>query len=290
MIASLFLASFPALIFLSSQISNDGLFTLFGFLWYGSLLVALEKQSRASTIMVGLLCGLGLLTKTNAVAWLIISVVLLYMSTFPLAQRLRSIGVVTIVSALTGGWWYVLRVFSTTSFSPVANAFDQASTVLLSPSLREIFTFNPLAMILHPAPSAMESATRSANFLETLFRTSQVGSLFFSPDVAILLVVALMLLIVILLGVLHECRRGAPIHSLAVLLFILSVLFFRLQYPFSTSQHFRYITPVVIPLTFLLVHGITSIRTRFAKILAEAVLGVYALLVTMIVMSVVYFS
>jgi 4-amino-4-deoxy-L-arabinose transferase-like glycosyltransferase len=288
-IGTLVIAVFPALVYQSAQISNDVLLTLFGFLWYGSVLRALTKNSALSWIAVGLLCGLGLLTKANSASWMIISIVLIALSAVPVRRRAEFMLMMIASTFATGGWWYVWGFFSTQHYSLVANAFQQISTVLLTPTVREIFTFNPIAILLHPSASASDPLTRSAFFLETLFRTSQVGSLHFS-NTEMMLSLALILLLPMLYGAVRECKDRLCTHTITIILFVLSILLFRLQYPFSVSQHFRYITPMVLPIVCLLLRGIAEMRPLFLRILAEATVGVYALMVMILMLSVAYFA
>lgn len=288
-LGTLCIASFPALIYLSSQVSNDALIALLGFFWFGALLRAISLHHLRPWFLVGIVCGLGLLTKANALPWVIISAILMVCSTRSWSHRLQKVSIMGASAFIVGGWWYVYRFLSGGSISLVANAFQQVSTVILTPTIRKIFTFNPVAILLHPSPSASDPLTRSAYFLETLFRSSQVGSLHFS-NTAILLVFAMILLVIALYGSYRDVRENRFTYSLMILLFIASVLLFRLQYPFAVSQHFRYIVPAVLPFTFLLLHGIRVIRPRFLRIIAEATVGVYVLMVTVIVLSVAYYA
>lgn len=283
------IAVFPALIFLSSQISNDALLTFFGFLWYGCLLSALHDKRLRSWFLVGACVGLGVLTKANALPWLFISFVFIVLYRSSALQCVRSFVALLIASFSCGGWWYVLRILSRPHFSLAENAFQQVSTVILTPSLHDILAFNPIAILLHPSANSFDALSRSQNFLETLFRTSQVGSLHFA-DTGMLLLVAMALCLLILWGVRRECRIRHCVHSMTAFLFVLSILLFRLRYPFATAQHFRYITPVIVPLTLLLVSGVSALTPRFLRILAEATIGVYALLVTILVLSVALYA
>jgi hypothetical protein len=101
---------------------------------------------------------------------------------------------------------------------------------------------------------------------------------------------ALLLLLWVLRGVWVEMKEGKYVNTLVIVTMFAASALFRLRYPFPTAEHFRYIAVTALPFCILITRGVGSVRTEMLRILGEMTAAMYATFVTIIVLSVLYFS
>jgi hypothetical protein len=144
----------------------------------------------------------------------------------------------------------------------VSNAAGLGQELRIENNFGTYLTFDPVKFVCIPYTSAIDPLRGRDNFWHFLLKTSLVGE--FTEGSPILGVVAsiLSLLLLFLLPIfftglvfsLKSSRTGLPIIA-SILLLVTSMIIFRLSYPFSCSNDFRYIYPAILPFCMLVGRG-----------------------------------
>jgi len=104
-----FVAFLPMRIAISSSVSNDILTELF--FDTGILLISrsmLYGVRLKETLFLGVVIGLGLITKTTCILLLPIGLVaLLYASKAPTSEKLRHVALTLLIASVLSGWWFI---------------------------------------------------------------------------------------------------------------------------------------------------------------------------------------
>jgi hypothetical protein len=274
-LGTLFLCTFPSLLYLASQVNNDVLVTLLGFLWFERLVHAVQKNRLLDWGIVGLVAGLGLLTKGNAILWLPATFIAPFLASGSIRQRGTAAASVVLVSLLVFAPLFLWRQIGDPHFGVVANAPFLRGMTFLDPTIKEILTFNPAKILSFGYRTTGYLA--GTNFIETIFLTAQFGTADFGPESSILLALGLFLLPLLFFGIIRSCRDQRFVPALAFFLFLGGMLLYRLRFPYGSSQNFRYIVTACLPLTLLLAEGTAFWRIRIVRILSEMIMIVYAL-------------
>ncbi len=276
---SLLIAVFPILVYPSSLISNDTLWMFFGSLWYLTLRRMWMTPDLRMCAYHCVVIALGLLTKLNAVLWMIVSAPLLFAAFSRTKDRLRAL----LMLAASGVPTLLLLIYRWSTdarFGFVANSHDLNFNLRLSNSWHSFLTFNPLQVFLHPFVSSVVAETRPYVFLESVFRLSQFGAAASLGDAKLIVTSAMLLLPLAILGFIRSLRtrRNFP-EALTVIVLFAALVAFRLHYPFESAEHPRYIVQAFLPVLFFVVLGATSFRSRFWKLFAEMPIALYVVIV-----------
>ena len=257
------LAAFPGLVFFSSRISNDGPYHFLAFLFLGLMLRFWQRGRELDWWLLSVVVGLALLTKSSALLFLPIACVCLLLKEGVAPRRkaaLLSLSLSLVV--LIAGWLYVLRFVVEGEQSLVGNMHRFGSWIRLENSLADFLVFNPLAVIEHPFVDDRVAETRPAMFWEYLFRTAHFGGFRLREGpithIAVaMLASSILLLPVVALGCLREARLRSPTLPLAVttLTLLAAQIGYRVRYPFSFNQDFRFSVLLFVPLTYYAVAG-----------------------------------
>lgn len=284
LLATLVLCTFPALIFQASQINNDVLLTFLGFVWFFWLLRAIRSGQLLDWCITGLIIGMGMLTKGNAILWIPVTALLgVVMISHSWKRRIQAVMLSTVVAGMVVSPLLGWRHFADPNYGLVANAPFLDTKVLLSPTLHELTVFNPMQVLRRRAvPQDLPQ-----NFPEALFLTSQFGYADFGPEASILLVFGIFLMPVVVLGALRMIRRGDPVHVLTVATLVFGLLLFRLQSPYPSSQNFRYIAVAALPITILIVEGTRFLHFRLYRAFAEMLVALYGFSAALLIFGIV---
>ena len=238
-------AVFPALVHVSSQISNDALLLLFACLWLLILMRWWQDRRPASWITLCSVLALAMLTKTNAVFMVVTTLFCLvaagdYRRFVP---RLTSLG----FSLLPASVLIAYRYVADPQFGLVANAVHQNPLVHVSNAFINFTAFDPLQMLKHPYIDNFNPATHPHVLFEYLFRSSQFGASAFGPDGVIVLVMAMFLIPIAVFGFIRTYReaRLLPVLACSVVM-TAGIIAFRFRYPYMPSQHVRLVLPLVV--------------------------------------------
>jgi len=276
---ALVLATCPWLIYLSSQITNDALVTLIGFLWSGALMFAYRQPSnRKRWILVGVLCGFGMLTKMSSAPWIGISILAALLPSAKRVWRLRVTDsfFLALYALMSGGWLYLLRTLREESFGLVANAFSQWGASTLPLSMTTLFGFNPLRLISLPFREFDSEVESGHVYMEDIARTLHFGSVELSPEAAIVYVLMAVPMVLFVLGSISELRKKRLVLLLQIVGVLAAGILMRIQYPFPPSQHVRYVATIILPISILIGIGASSVRSLYPRTFLFAATGTYA--------------
>ncbi len=274
----LLLATAPSLMYLTSQVSNDVLLTFFGFLWYASLERSLVRPSSKSWVLVSFWIALGMLTKANAMPWLLASFVCLALASPSWKAGFRSsVSLATCVPVwvIFYGW----RFWSDKTFGIVANAHLLSSAFKMHAPAWSFFVFNPFAVLIQPYMKNVSGPFRPEYFFESLLRSSQFGISSYGKEGVYLLFYAMLLLPVILLGVIDCFRSKRWLPVVAICMLFLALAAYVVSYPYVSVLHFRFIVTAVLPLVLCLLFG-CALLPRYLRIFAEMTILIYVLIST----------
>jgi 4-amino-4-deoxy-L-arabinose transferase-like glycosyltransferase len=274
-LACALLATAPSLVLLAPQINNDTLLTFFGFLWFGALLAASHSHNPRTWAWVGVLIGMGMLTKGNANLWIPVSALCAWIAAKNVRGRVQSITATALPALLIASPLFLWRYLFDPRYQTVANALQQKNPVFLTTSLNDLLGFNPIHIIQHPILDTGITRPPAPSFLESLFITGHLGVDSYGPESAILLTMGLLLLPVFLAGCIRTLSLGKYVIPIAILGLVGELFLFRLSLPFESSQHFRYIITFMLPFSFLIAEG-TQVRSTWVRPVLESFVGAYA--------------
>lgn len=265
-------ATFPTLVFSASRVNNDSLLQLLMFCAL-SLLIVWWQTKRTWGWWVACACiALALLTKSNGILLVPVAVLCaLCQSGTAVRTRLLRTVVLLVLTLLTLGGLSVLRSGWHVP-AVVGNSGTLNSGLQLSQTAEDMLTFDPAQIVLHPFNNAWSDVERRQYFWEYLLRSAYFGEFSFDATRFIaqaMLVVALFLIPVTCYGWYRSMReetRASLVLWLSTLVFLAGQCAFRWRYPFSSSQDFRYILFLVLPLTVLMLRGVQSLRDPWLRI------------------------
>lgn len=277
-LAAALLVTFPGVLTLSSQISNDVLVTFIACIWTLCLTVVVgSSQLRTWQLLsLGALIGCGILTKLTMVPLLCLTLLILFLSNRCWLAFLRSVACISLSCAMVIAPYALWRFHADERYSSIANATYMANPKVLQPSLREIFTFNPFAVVLH---SYVDESVghRSVYFLESIFRRGFVISNASSVDGSVLLALAMLLLPLTFVGIVRSVWERHPFIPMVLIGSLFMLLLFRLVSPYSSSQHFRYVAFTAPFLATATARGIEMFRAHRFHLFLIALVAIYCI-------------
>ncbi len=262
------LATLPSIVFFSARINNDVLVALLSFLWLGLLLRWWLKQyGWLEWVLLSVAIGLHLLTKNTGLLLLPVSMIVLVCAKQVTKKRRIAMGAALIcICVFIAGWLPLTRPTHFDVQHVIGNAQNLNSQLQVRNDLTAYLTFNPIQILRNPYNNPWNEESRRHNFWEYLFRSAYVGEFEFGEwrkmFVSTVLLLGLLSLPVIALGIVTAVsRRWPPTLPLLATLFILLLghAALRWQYPFSSTQDFRYSTLVVLPLAAFALRGIYAV-------------------------------
>jgi hypothetical protein len=175
--------------------------------------------------------------------------------------------------ALTS-WFFIPRTFGLQNEKAiiVGNIDNLSDGLALQNTFSHLLTFNATEILRHPFNNAWSDETRRQYFWEYFFRSVFFGEFEFSPSLYYiaqsLLFLWLILLPWIIVGFFRTFAKRYPHDALLVVLLV-SLLVghfaFRIGFPFSSSQDFRYSVVLVLPGLWWLLSG-KAILSKYASI------------------------
>lgn len=267
-------AVFPSLVYLSSEISNDPLVTLLVCGWFLFAYRFWLRGGRRDWVIASILVGAACLTKASAVSAAVAAGLMLVACWFKHRGGFKEF-LILICAGVPSVLLAVWRVMTDIHFGMVANAEMQQRILLAGDSVTRFFVFNPIQMLVHPYVFAPNPADRTRYFFEVAFRTSQFGNSVMAHDISILLVLALFLLPFLLIGCFRSFdHKSVPAWIMTITLWV-GFIAFAAVYPYVPSQHFRYILPAVLPMSYFLVRSVSDDAPLALKTLARPVILSY---------------
>jgi len=267
--------SFPTLIFLSSRITNNGLYVFLGSVTLFQFLRWWKSDTIKDWYILCALLAITALTKVSGLA-LVAAVGMAWVSRHGIHKDMWKF-------AFFGGLLFVL-LFSWFPLSRLGNTQDTEKIVRLgnvgmnddlrvTNTLTHFSTFNPVAVLEHPYNNPWEDNNRRQYFWEYFFRSAFFGEFSFDDRLRILsqgiLLSAMLSLIPFLYGLLFSIRRKSmyDVPMLCTLGFLfLAAFLYRYLFPFAPNQDFRQSVLLLFPLSYFIAQGYGSLRMKKSMI------------------------
>lgn len=249
-------ATFPGLILFAARINNDVLLQLWMTAAFYFLLRFWQNAKDGEWSAVAVCIGLGILTKGNALLLVPAAfLALLLRPRLPWKRKVSLTGSMLLILFLLCGWLYAFRLFQGEHEMLVGNIGNLNSGLLVQNTLQNLTVFNPqrIATIVYNNPWGDDAGRQF--FWEYLFRSAFFGEFTFSLQLRLLssailisgLFTALFSALGMLVSFFGNIRKTMPLWLVAGAC-LFGHLFFRIRYPYSSSQDFRYSFLALLPL------------------------------------------
>lgn len=246
----------PSFIFFTPRINNDVLYQVFALLSYAFLIKFWLNRRTFNWIALTISIALGLLTKSNILPFVPLALVVITLVPEMSWKKkiIHASGLVAVAIVVLGSL-QLMRPASPGKEALVGNYRMLTNFVENHP--KNLFTFNPHQILKHPYNDPFGDEARRQMFWEYLFRSAFTGEFHFGDQRKIfvlgMLLSTLLLLPLALYSMVSDIRRGleslVPLWS-GLILFLLAHLAFRILFPYSSSQDFRYSLPLMIPFAY----------------------------------------
>lgn len=267
---ALLFALFPATVIdVSGRINNDVLLHALSIVYIGCLLRWWTRKTPRDLAVVGLVLGVGLLTKASfLVLGAAATLLLLSLGGASWRRKLTLLAALWGIALALSGWCYVLRFGAQGQRRLVANADFPAVRAFNDAHMRvpndprSWLTFSPPALIEQPYNNPWNDSSRRDHFLEFLFRSALFGEHDFGPALRPLavsiVVLALLAVPVVGAGLLASLRNRPDVGWPLLLITGLSLaglVAHRMELPYSSNQDFRFLSWTAVPLCFWAAEG-----------------------------------
>ena len=274
LVAAGIFAVFPGHLFFAARISNDVLLFTLSIAFFCSLFHWWKTPKPSCWYLSCILVGLGLLTKSNAIALVpILFLSLALRKGFPWRAKTYWGIVAVLLITIISGWLYVVRFGVEGEKHLVGNIGGNNSKLKTELSLLNFFTFNPAEVIRIPRNSPWSDTYGRNHFWEHLLKSSFTGEWNFGEKVhsvtrPLLALSILFLLIAFFAFVRHILFRPrddvpfwiTPPSLVIPMMFLISVS------PIGGFQDFRYVPLLLVPVVFYLMRGISSSSPFMQKV------------------------
>jgi len=263
---SAIIAVFPALIFLSGRITNNGLHNLFVFLTI-ALLIKWWTAKKSGQYWYALCAAVALafIAKVGALLFLpVIGLCFILKNSDNLRVLFKRGMLGLLVVILLAGWLPVVR-FAVESDSQNSMTFGSQSMhggLRLDSTIKNLTTFNPIGILQEPFNSPWEDEQRRQYFGEYFYRSAFFGEFGFSDDVKKLavsiLLITFIFIPIIITGIVSDLIRKPNIYmpiALITFFMLLAQLAYRLYAPYSSNQDFRFSIALILPIAYYLLRG-----------------------------------
>lgn len=277
-------AFLPSFVFQAARINND---VLVVFLELLAVALFFEwKKRRTLSLWIGtwVCVGLGILTKNTALLLLPPLLLALIIETpwrgWVTWKRKAILTVIALVTVgAIAGWFTVYRKLQVADQNIIiGNSGTLNSGLMVENSIKTLTTVNPIGMIRHPYNNPWSDEQRRQNFWEYWYRSAFFGEFDFGDArrylASSMLFFSFLLFPVALFGFFTSLRpllpSALPLMVLGGFL-LLGHLLFRMQFPYASSQDFRYSLLVILPFAYFFIIGMTATRipvVRWAMLFA----------------------
>ncbi len=280
------MSTFPTLVFLSSRITNDVLYTVFGFLSVGLFLRFWRTRRAADWYGSCTAIALGFLTKANAVLVLPAALLSAFWEQRASKERVFSWTLLLhsgMYMAAISGWLVILRFLEPKTTKLLSFGHSGMNPKLLIPdnwNLLYYVTFNPLAVFSMPFNNNWAFDAHREYFFEYLYRSAFFGEFSFKQmPIAIpyaILTIGMILLLFGIAAMVMEWRKPQrftrPLFSL-LLTILAATLVFRLLFGCPCDQDFRFAILTLVPLFAFLCGYLEQKNAPFKPLLTACICG-----------------
>lgn len=240
-------ATLPSFVFFAGRLNNDVLFQVWSFLSFLLLLAWWRKPTAAAWLSICAVIGLGMLTKTSMalMAFPCFLCLLLEKKSDWRQKLVLALGGATVV-LLIAGWFHIPRALDDGSKKAVVGNYESL-TNFVENDIGNFLTFNPVAILAHPYNDPYDDEARRQEFWEYLFRSALYGEFHFGDHrralAMTMLLSSLLMTPFVLWNLVHDIRKRAyasfPVWA-TFLCLLAGAVAFRIVFPYSSSQDFRY--------------------------------------------------
>lgn len=255
-------ALLPSLVFLSARINNDVLVVPLTLLCIGLLLRWLKEPRLGVWLLAAFVAGLAILTKNTSLLLLPLAFFLLLLRKWErFWHPVSHLAIAAVVIALTAGWFSIYRITHNAEQRFLIGNQGTLNSGLAVPNAPDAFlTFNPVAVVARPFNNAWSDEARRQYFFEYLYRSAFFGEFDLGNTYKIvaswLTLSGLSLLTLCIIGAVqlhyHGKKREWWPYAIMTVVFLAGHTAFRIRYPFSSSQDFRYSLPLLVPFAYFL--------------------------------------
>ncbi len=252
-LSSLCIAVFPSLIFIAPRVNNDVLYQVFAFLSLGLLIRWMQKHDLRMLLLLGLTLGLGMITKSNSIVLALLALACIavqrYRTPLVFVRDIASfLGLIIVVCA----WLPAYRLREAHDGKEMIVGNYQQLTNFVARDAVQLLSFRPTALLREPYNDPFSQDPQRQYFWEYLYRSALTGEFHFGetakPYVLLMLMFSLLLLPFVMLEIGHDAVRRrwelAPLWGGFLLILAVHVVF-RISFPYSSSQDFRYSLPLI---------------------------------------------
>jgi len=284
---ALSIAIFPALIFVGARITNNGLYNLLLFLALGLLVRYYKSGSLEDWYSAVLMLSVTIITRISGLLMLPVALACFVLQKNTPKKRLHFMSALLIGAILTG-WYPYVRLFVEDDARNTISIGNQNmnGALRVDNTIVNFTTFNPIEILKVPFNDPWKDEARRMYFWEYFFKSALYGEIRFAEElkgIAIFMnLLALILTLAIIRGIVIAFRRRPPelVPMGLTLAFAMTAHFwYRITKAFAANQDFRFSIILIIPLTYFLVIGITSLPERPSKFF-ELTLKQFAFLTT----------
>lgn len=264
-------AVFPGIVFMSSRISNDALIVPLSFGFLAFLLRWWKTGGTWDASFAALLLALGMLTKSNFLAFLpVFALVVLLRHGTPFKRKAVLGGVCALILVLVTGWYFILRVGMERERHVVGNIGSNAPGLRVEIKPENFFVFRPHQVLMVPYAHAWSDHAGRNRFWEHLFKTAHTGEWDFGFRVhAVMRVMLALSMLLLAVGVSRALyllwfdADGTVVlwSTSAILLFSMMALV--IVENVGGFQDFRYVPGMVVPVTWYVLDGIRVLPRPF---------------------------
>lgn len=266
-------AFLPSFVFFSGRINNDVLVTFLEILAIALFLEWRRKKSLPLWMVTWVTVGLAVLTKNTALLLLPAFLAALFLEK-PWKERtvwmkkMKLASAALLIVVLIAGWFTVYRKIEAGSQNLIiGNHGNLHGGLVLQNTVPHFLTFSPVGMIRHAYNNPWEDSARRQNFWEYLYRSAFFGEFNFGNDrlymASSILFFSFFSFLTALFGLFRSFRTADASRIPMLMLggaLLLGHMIFRLKFPYSSSQDFRYSLLFIIPFSYWLVLGIAAMR------------------------------
>lgn len=275
MLFGLVIATFPSLIFLSSRITNNGLFHLFAFIYVALMWKWWLSSNNKILVVILILIPIAFVTRINAILFLAITLLcLLFRQKVTATKKMKLSAIAIALFVILAGWFPLMRLFEEHNYRAISfgrNILSQS--VIIENNPEDFVTFNPYGILTTPLNEPHLDEARRRNFWEYYFRSSFFGEWQFQDTpyriLQSILLLGMLCLAFCLRGI-YDSLKNNWYGNLPLLLMLLfgaaGAVAFRIYVKCSCAQDFRYSVWLVPAFTYFCLIGIRSQKTPITKL------------------------
>ncbi len=267
--------SLPSFVFLASRISNDPLYQLEGLLFLALLLVWWRTPSWKTWYAVAFVCAISLLTKVSASVFVVAMFLTLLLRTgVPFKKKFLHGSLALLLLFILTAWLPFLRLYIEEDTSRTLSLGNQGmhSGLSVPSEPKNMLTFDPVQVVTHAFNNPWEDSARRQFFPEYFYRSAFFGEFQFEHKeflASCILFLGMIAMLLCLGGIAYELltvpKKNFPMWLILGLLFAASVSY-RLRFPYSANQDFRFVVMSIIPLSYYAVIGASVLAKPVRRI------------------------